>query len=274
MNGDCPRGLARWQARQQLLAGAGLALDQQRRVQRRHAPRLADHRGHYPRTLEDTVEATQLLLAHMVDALADAIRAMQGQHRSSQRLALVVLGLQRRDVGEEHVALHLHPQPVDPRLVGAHQFGQVEVLHIARQRNPRHLVDAHAEQLRGGTVGGDDLPAHVHREHREVQGGEQRVEFQVPALAGHQADALDAEDPRHRLQLGPQRLQLEVDHVRTEQVDGVALVAADFAAIDVDAVVDQQVEDVAEDAYTVLAVHFDTHGVARCCRSDGLAAGF
>ncbi len=61
---------------------------------------------------------------------------------------------------------------------------------------------------------------------------------------------------------------------RTEQVDGVALVAADFAAIDVDAVVDQQVEDVAEDAYTVLAVHFDTHGVARCCRSDGLAAGF
>ena len=43
------------------------------------------------------------------------------------------------------------------------------------------------------------------------------------------------------------------------QVDGVALLAADFATGDVDAVVDQQVENVAQDADAVLAVDFDAH---------------
>ncbi len=174
--------------RQKLLAGAGLALDQQRRIQRRHAPRLTHHRGHHFRALEDAVEAAQLLLAHLIDTFANPIRPMQGQHRASQRLAVVVFGLQRGDVGEEHVALDLHPQTVDPRLVGAHQLGQVEVLGVARQTHARHLVDAHAEQLRGSTVGGDDGAAHVDGQDREFQRAEQRVEFQGMPLAGHQAD--------------------------------------------------------------------------------------
>jgi len=159
-------------ARQQFLAGAGLALDQQRRIQRCHAPRLAHHRGHHFRALEDAVEAAQLLLAHLVDAFTDPVGAMQGQHRAGQRLAVVVFGLQRGDVGEEHIALDFHPQPVDPRLVGAHQFGQVEVLGVARQAHARDLVDAHAEQLRSGTVGGNDGTAHVDGEDGEFQRAE------------------------------------------------------------------------------------------------------
>ena len=191
-------------ARQQFLAGAGFTLDQQRRIQRRHAPRLLDHRRHHLGALEDRVEAAQLLLAHVVDALADPIGAVQGQHSASQRLAVVVLVLQRGDIGEEHVALDLHPQPIDPRLVGAHQLGQVEVLGITRQRHARHLVDAHAEQLRGAAIGGDDAAAHVDRQHREIQRTEQRVELQMTALAGHQADALDAEHSGDGLEFGPQ----------------------------------------------------------------------
>ncbi|MNZ97283.1 hypothetical protein D3C78_1165110 [compost metagenome] len=82
----------------------------------------------------------------------------------------------------------------------------------------------------------------------------------MAAFAGHQADALDPEHAGNRLQLGPQRLELQVDQVRAEQVDGVALLAADLAAVDVDAVFDEQVEDVAKDADAVLAVHLDAHG--------------
>ncbi|MDT4857995.1 hypothetical protein FQZ97_924410 [compost metagenome] len=91
----------------------------------------------------------------------------------------------------------------------------------------------------------------------------------MAALAGHQADALDAEHAGDGLQLRPQGLELQVDQVRAVQVDGVALLAADLAAGDVDAVVDQQVEDVAQDADAVLAVDFDTHGKG----SSGLMAG-
>ena len=250
-------------ARQQFLAGAGLALDQQRRIQRRHAPRLAHHRGHHPGTLEDAVEAAQFLLAHMVDAFADAVGAVQGEYRAGQGIALVMFGLQRSDVGEEHIALDLDPQAVDSRLVGAHQFRQVEILGVTRQRNPRHLVHAHAEQLRGGAIGRHYRTAHVDRQHREFQGAEQGVQLQMPAFAGHQADALDPEHPGDRLQLGPQGLELQVDQVRAEHVDGVALFAADLATGDVDAVVDQQVEDVAQNTDPVLTVNLDTHGRPR-----------
>ncbi|MNQ73785.1 hypothetical protein D3C85_885280 [compost metagenome] len=194
---------------------------------------------------------------------ADAVGALQGEHRAGQRLALLALALQRGDVGEVHVALDLDPQAVDPRLVGAHQRRQVEVLGVARQGDARHLVDAHAEQLGGGAVGGDDLPGHVHRQHRELQGAEQRVEFEGAPLAGHQADALHAEHAGNRLEARAQGLQLQVEQVGAVQIDGVALLAAHLATGDVDAVVDQQVEHVAQDAHAILTVNLETHVSAR-----------
>ncbi|MNR48341.1 hypothetical protein D3C85_1675700 [compost metagenome] len=49
----------------------------------------------------------------MVDALTDPVGTVQGEYRAGQGVALVVLGLQRGDVGEEHIALDLDPQAVD-----------------------------------------------------------------------------------------------------------------------------------------------------------------
>ncbi|MCY1360045.1 hypothetical protein D9M69_466530 [compost metagenome] len=246
-------------AGQQFLAGTGLALDQQRRIQGRHAAGLAHHGGHHPGALEDTVEATQLVLAHVVDALTHAVGAVQREHGAGQGFAFVMFRLQRRDVGEEGIVLDLDPQAVDARLVGPHQLRQVEVLDIAGQGDAWHFVHPYAEQLGGGTVGGDDGAAHVDGQHREIKRTEQRVQLQVAALAGHQAHTLDAEHPRNGFQLRPQGLQLQVDHVRAEQINGVALVTPHFATIDVDAVIDEQVEDVAQDSHAVLAMDFDTH---------------
>ncbi len=81
----------------------------------------------------------------------------------------------------------------------------------------------------------------------------------MPALARHQPHAFDAEHARNGLELGAQGLELKVDEVRAVQVDGVAMVPTHFAPQYVDAVFDQQVEDVAQNTDTVLAVHFDTH---------------
>ncbi|MCY1422053.1 hypothetical protein D9M71_377220 [compost metagenome] len=47
------------------------------------------------------------------------------------------------------------------------------------------------------------------------------------------------------------------------QVDGVAMVTANLTAQHVDAVLHQQVEDVAQDANAVLAMDFDTHEGSR-----------
>ncbi|MNH04333.1 hypothetical protein D3C79_636250 [compost metagenome] len=250
-------------AGQQFLAGTRFALDQQRCIQRRHAPCFADHGRHHPGTLEDAVETAQFLLAHVVDTFTDTVGPVQGQHRASQRFAVVMLGLQRRDVGQKHVALDLDPQAIDPRLVGAHQLGQVEVFDIARQRHAWHLIDAHPEQLRRRAVGGNDTAAHVDRQDRELKGAEQCIELHVPPLAGHQPHALDPEHSGNRLEFRAQGLELQVDQVRAVQVDGIAMIPSHLAPQDVDAVFDQQVEDVAKNANAVLAMHFDTHEGSR-----------
>ena len=85
----------------------------------------------------------------------------------------------------------------------------------------------------------------------------------MPALAGHQPHALYAEHPGNGLELRAQGLELQIDQVRAVQVDGVAMVTPHLAAQHVDAVLDQQVEDVPQDANAILAVHFDTHEGSR-----------
>ncbi|MNH11441.1 hypothetical protein D3C79_709550 [compost metagenome] len=170
-----------------------------------------------------------------------------------------MLGLQRRDVGQEHVALDLDPQAVDPRFVRPHQLRQVKVFGITRQGDTRHLIHPHPEQLRRRPVRGDDGTAHVDRQHREIQRPQQGIELHMPPFARHQAHTLDPEHPGNRLELGPQGLELQVDKVGAVQIDGIAMLAADLTAGDVDAVLHQQVEDVAQNADAVLAMHFDTH---------------
>ncbi len=246
-------------AGQQFLASAGFALDQQRRIEGRHAPRLANHSSHDLRALKDAVEATQLLLAHMVDALADPIRAVQRQHGPGHGFAVVMFRLQRCDVGKKHIAAHLDPQAIDPRLAGAYQLWQVEIFGVTRQGHARHFIDPHTQQLRGGTIGRNDRPAHVDGQHREFQRAEQGIELHVPALAGHQPDTFDAEHPGDRLELRAQGLELQVDQVRAMQIDRVTVFAPHFAARHVDAVSHQQIENVAKNADAVLAVHLDAH---------------
>ncbi|MNE58157.1 hypothetical protein D3C80_1531710 [compost metagenome] len=81
----------------------------------------------------------------------------------------------------------------------------------------------------------------------------------MPTLTGHQTHALDAEHSGNGLEFRPQGLELQVDQVRAVQVDGIAMIPPHLAAQHVDAVLHQQVEDVAKDADAVLAMHFDTH---------------
>ncbi|MNI11006.1 hypothetical protein D3C73_641360 [compost metagenome] len=85
----------------------------------------------------------------------------------------------------------------------------------------------------------------------------------MPTLAGHQPYTLDAKHPGNRLELRTQGLELDVDQVRTVQIDRIAMLSAHLTASDVDAVLHQQIENVTQDADAVLAVDFDTHIKAR-----------
>ena len=74
-------------ARHQFLAGTGLAVDQQRRVERRHALRTglqgADRLG----IAEEHLEPLGMVMVQGRQALADAVRFVEGQQAAGQGAA-------------------------------------------------------------------------------------------------------------------------------------------------------------------------------------------
>ncbi len=116
---------------------------------------------------EHRLEAAHLLALHLIDTLADAIGAMQRDHSTGQRgHVVVVFAMQRRDIGQVGGVLEPDPEPVDPSIVATNHFRQVELRQVAIQRQPGHLVDAHAEQLARRPVGRHQVPLHVDGHHR------------------------------------------------------------------------------------------------------------
>jgi len=91
----------------------------------------------------------------------------------------------------------------------------------------------------------------------------------MPALAGHQAHTLDAKHPGDGFKLRTQGLKLQINQIGAVQINRIALITPDLAALDVDAVGHQQVENVAKDANPVLAVDFDTHGQGSGITNNG-----
>ena len=152
--------------RQQLLAGAGLTLDQERRIQRCHAASLLDHRRQLTARLEYRFEATHLGALDLIDTRAQAVCTMQGDHGARQRGDILVLGMQWRDIGEEGLLPHPQAQAIDAGIVAPDQLRQVDILDVTRQRQPRHLIDAHPEQLARRAIGRHHAPIHVDGHHR------------------------------------------------------------------------------------------------------------
>jgi len=175
----------------------------------------------------------------------------------------VMLAVQRGDIGQEGRAVQLETQAVDARVVAPDQRRQVEIRQMAVERQPRHLIDAHAEQLARGAVGGHDMTVHVDGHHRIGERGEQRIQLEVAPLARHQTHPAHAEHPRHRLEHRLEGDQLGVEQVGHVQVDGIAVLAAHLAASHVEPVVDEGRDDVAQDADAVLAVKPQSHWQAR-----------
>ena len=135
--------------------------------------------------MEDTVETAQLLLAHVVDLLAYTVGTVQRQYRPRHGLTVIAVQLQRRDVCQKHVPFDFDPHAVDARFVGPHQLRQVKVFGVTRERDARHFIHTHTEQLRRSAIGRHDGATHVDGQNRKFQRTQQGVEFHMPTFARH-----------------------------------------------------------------------------------------
>jgi hypothetical protein len=166
----------------QLLAGAGFALDQQRRIEGRHPLRAnlerADHRGF----AEQRIETFGVVVVQCRQAFADAVRLIQrqqgagvGDRRGVQQQGLAVDG----DFPQRQTKA-VFEQGVEQGRVGK-QVGDAFTGRFATVQGDQ------------GRVGQQHLAVAVQCQHRVGHGRQQRVELQVPALAGQDVDH------RHRL---------------------------------------------------------------------------
>ena len=78
----------------------------------------------------------------------------------------------------------------------------------------------------------------------------------MTTLAGHQARAFDAKHPWNSFQCRFKRTQLSIKQLRDMQVDGIALLAANFAPRDIYSVVSKLGHYIAKNTDTVLTVKF------------------
>ena len=189
----------------QLLAGARLAADQQRRIHRRHARgallELAD-RG---RVAQDRLEAARAVVAQRAQPLAEAVRRVQGQHRAGHRAARLVQRHRFEQVGLA-TELHLAARARRVRPVGQARQGAPDQRRLGQPAGADRRCIGHDHHARG-----------IDRQHRVFLRRQQRVQVQAPPCARqhrHRADRLHA---CHAQQLAAQLLQpLRVQRGRFE----------------------------------------------------------
>lgn len=188
----------------QLLAGARLAADQQRRVDLRHPRRARLEPADRRRIAEDRLEAAGVVVLQRAQPLADAMRRVQRDHRAghlaagfAQRHALAQVRLAAELQLADRRALAAADERVDQRAVAQ---------QIAQRRAGEPRLGQPAGRHRRG-VGDDDGAVGIDGEHRVGLRGEQRVQVQPPPRAGQHAERIHREHAGDLAQLGAQLLE-------------------------------------------------------------------
>ncbi|MNI38079.1 hypothetical protein D3C73_922060 [compost metagenome] len=206
----------------QFLAGAGFALDQQRRIEGRHPLRAGLERADRRRFAEQRIEAFGMVVVQRRQAFADAIGLIQGEQGAG-------VG-DRHRVEEQGLATEadlVHRQAEMVSDQGALQIGIVEQ---RGQRFTGRFAPAQGDQRR---VGQQHMTSVIHRQHRVGTGCQQRVQLQAPALPrkdvdhGHRLHAAHTEKRLAQLlqHLGAEGRRIDVD-VRRHHLHGVQIETA------------------------------------------------
>ena len=239
----------------ELLAGAGFAADQQRRVDLRH-PRgarlqLADRR----RAAEDRIEAAGVVVLQRAQALADAVRRVQRDHRAGDAAVGFV---QRHALAQVRLAAELQLADRRPVAAADERFGQAFVAdQIAQARADESGFGPAARRHRRG-VGDDDAAVGVDREHRVGLRREQSVQVEPPARAGQHAERVDRQHAGHLGQLAAQRVQAR--RVERRRLDE-EMRRLDLDRRHIQRPAGELGEDFLRDADPVGEVNVDTHGL-------------
>ncbi len=196
-------------AGQQLLAGAGLADDQQRRVLHRQFARLRQHLFHLGTLGLQMLEAPHFHRMKRAEMQADPTGRFEHHHGTGQRLlAAGFCHEQRHQIRQILFAIETELAGLRLDLARLQPAGEGETLDQRTERHAAHLLHWQAEGGEGRLVGLGHLTLAVEGEDQIRQRLEQRLDLVMLSLGRHVRDGLDVVDAGNAADLRHQVLKI------------------------------------------------------------------
>ncbi len=196
-------------AGQQLLAGTGLADDEQRRILHRQFARLRQHLFHLGALALQMLEPLRL---HRVErAEVQTNPAGRFEHHHGPRQRLLTAGFchkERQQIRQILFAVEAEFAGLRPDVARFQPAAEGEALDQRAERHTAHLLHRQAEGGEGRLVGLGHLALGIEREDQIRQRLEQRLNLVVLPLGGHVGDGLDVIDAGNAADLRHQMLKI------------------------------------------------------------------
>ena len=196
-------------AGQQLLAGAGFADDEQRRILHRQLARLGQHLFHLLALGLQVFKAPHFHRVKRAEVHADPAGGFEHHHGAGQGLSALLLGHeQRHQIRQILFAIDTELAGLRPDLARFQPAAEGEALDQGAERRAAHLLHRQGQGGEGGLVGLGHLALGIEGEDQIRQRLEQRLDLVVFALGGHVGDGLDVIDPGNAADLRHQVLEI------------------------------------------------------------------
>ncbi len=243
---------------QQLLAGTGLADNEQRGILHRQLAGLGQYLFHLGALGLQMLKAPHFHRMKGAEMHADPTGGLEYHHGAGQGLSALLLGHEQRHqirqillaMDGEFAGLGLDLARLQPATEG-------EALDQGAQRHAAHLLHRQAEGGERRLVGLGHLALAVEGEDQIRQRLEQRLDLVVFPFGGHVGDGLDVIDAGNAADLRHQVLEitkLQLGKVEIDDAWGI-----DFDAAQIDVVLHQAVEQFPGQAQAVFTADFKTH---------------
>ncbi len=196
-------------AGQQLLAGAGLADDQQRRILHRQLARLGQHLFHLLALGLQVLKAPHFHRVERAEVHADPAGGLEHHHGAGQ--GLLAAGFcheQRHQIRQILLAADAELAGLRADLARLQPAAEGEALDQGAERRAAHLLHRQGQGGEGGLVGLGHLALGIEGEDQIRQRLEQRLNLVVLPLGGHVGDGLDVIDAGNTADLRHQVLEI------------------------------------------------------------------
>ncbi|VTT28806.1 Uncharacterised protein [Klebsiella pneumoniae] len=244
---------------QHILSGAGIADDQQRRIEHRQLARLVDNLTHFTADGDNMLEFAVIIDRQVLQLLAHTRGGFQQHHAANRtrRSPLFILGMNRGDLHQEVAPLQHHVMRLRFDALALQPALEVEAANQRTGAVVTHLLFIQGEQRLRCRVRQLNFAFQIDGKYRLRQRHQQRTQGAMFTFGRQVRDGTHVGHAGYAANFCHQLAKLVEADAGKIQIN--AANGGDFDAAQVDAALDQQIQQFAGQTDSVLAKDFKTH---------------